>query len=241
MAFSYLMAMPIIFVWKLTKSWWWGWCWRWRYVLWRSHSWGGALKVVTPTSQWPHLRLLIVHTDHDDVRFRGSFPILTDKNHKLAYFGVLESFIYSTFCGTWGLLSYMYVILAYQILLTLQECHPKIFLCFSSVSIFRRETLLAPSLRCWQDQAAPWRENHCTHFFFQDQLMEKIVLIFLRDLWRKPVLSLLKKSGSLLWSLLSSLCRLLINFYQSEDFVLALFLHKRLERTFFNNILIRRG
>ena len=65
--------------------------------------------MVTPTSQWPHLRLLIIHTDHDDVRFRGSFPILTDKNDKLAYFGVLESLIYSTFCGTWGLLSYMYV------------------------------------------------------------------------------------------------------------------------------------
>ena len=229
MAFSNLMAMHTIFVWELTKSWWWGWCWRWRYVLWRSHSWGGALKVVTPTSQWPHLRLLIVHTDHDDVRFRGSFPILTDKNDKLAYFGVLESLIYSTFCGTWCLLSYMYVILAYQILLMLQKCHPNIFLSFSSVSIFRRETLLAPSLRCWQDQAAPWRENHCTHFFFQDLLMEKIVLIFFYEIFgESQCCRFLKKSGSLLWS---SLCILLISFnhdsYQSEDFVLALFLHKR--------------
>ena len=176
MAFSNLMAMSFIFVWKLTKSWWWGWCWRWRYVLWRSHSWGGALKVVTPTSQWPHLRLLIVHTDHDDVRFRGSFPILTDKNDKLAYFGVLESLIYSTFCGTWGLLSYMYVILAYQILLMLQKCHPNIFLCFSSVSIFRERL-------CWP--------HHCVVGKIRPRLdVKTIALVFsFRFSWWKRLCS----------------------------------------------------
>ena len=37
--------------------WWWWWC----RLIWRRHSWGGAL-MVTPTSQSPHLHILIIPT-----------------------------------------------------------------------------------------------------------------------------------------------------------------------------------